>query len=652
MSEAKLEEIVQTVDALSGKDPSALSAFLDEHRGWLRERGQQKLLAFGYFQAGQIAKSMRYLKIVPADNLNDEDRRTASQIRHRWRLEKRLRFGLYAPSEKLFSQRLIDGTANILRHGRLRNPTSIKAPGPRRLKAVSSQVRTLRNHDAGQLRALLDTHEVEYSAHGYEKFLAMNYYHAGCLSKAAAYLEALDVQSLTEKEMVFAANILFEKRAFDRLSAGKSPLHFETVAPARLSSEDRVRALYLAASSRPFIQSGYTSRSEAFVKTMGELEYFDLFPATRPGFPDDRSDAQTSKFPASEAGTFNCFPAKSSFRGDLEEYLEATLPALQDYVGNHGINLIHGVSNYRNGVIGLALARRLGLPFVYEVRGLWEETTDSKIVGWRGTERFELDRLFERYIVEASDGALIINEQVRDALDVEHVSNVAILPNCVAKASIVDRGSKPSVSHLRIGYIGSVLEYEGLDDLIHAIAKLQREGPDVRLDVYGKGADLQRLRHLRDELKVASVAFHGPVEPERVPNLYESVDLSVFPRKPHRVCQLVSPLKPLEAIANDVNIMVSDVAPLAVFTRNDAAVSFKAGSVESLAQQIADFAAMAEQERKVFRKRARDLLLSDFTWEMQGKSVLQVYREAGVRNQLRADPDAISSRDASGESHE
>lgn len=635
MSEWKIRRIAQQFAESDEADAAGVGEWLAEHEEFLQDQSCFKLLAFAYFRAGRIADAHRAINLVPKEDLDSDEMRNAAAIRHQWRQERRMRFGLYLPSDKRLGQRLIDGARNLLRYGRLRDPTTTI---PRELRTTSVKIKIARERDVRELLALLSTHEEHYRERDYAKFLAFNFYHAGCLAKAASYIDQVDAEDLSDKEAVLAANIRFEHRALQRMCQGQPPIDVDPAKSPAYASARPYQALYLAASSRPFILSGYTSRSEAIVKELGGGDDFALHAVTRPGFPLDRTDAKNLGESTGENNLFDVIQSKSPYRGDFEMYLAENLPGLENYARDRGVNIVHGVSNYRNGAIGLALARRLAVPFVYEIRGLWEETTDSKLAGWRDTERFEFERSFERFLAHEADGILAINEQVCEVLEITHRTNVNLLPNCVGEATIVDRGLRETKEQVTIGYVGSILEYEGLDDLVHAVSRVREFGHDVRLRIYGKGRDQQRLRDLVRDLGVAEISFEGVVDPRQVPALYAGFDLCVFPRKPYRVCQLVTPIKPLEAMANDVNVVVSDVAPLVPFSVDGSALSFQAGDVDSLVETIQAFMIMDASERKAMRDKARALLRRSHIWRGHSATVEKTYRFAS---------DAVDPHDAS-----
>ncbi|MCJ8191576.1 glycosyltransferase [Sphingomicrobium aestuariivivum] len=535
---------------------------------------------------------------------------------------------------KPVAERIRDGARNLWRHGRLRAPEfylSRRQRAPRMspaLAAAAQEIRALRHRDAAAAGRLVDAHEAEFLAAGQDKFLAFAHFHAGRLERAAGLLDRIEAARLTDNEALLAGRVRSDWRSLEALREGRSPIPLAPRAVQGVAPEGPVRSLYLAATSLPFITSGYTSRSDALVRALLADARFDLHPATRPGFPEDRPDADPHAVAAETL--FDRFDCTVDYRGDLHAYLDAALPRLVEAAGDRGHHLVHGVSNFRNGAIGLALARAIGLPFIYEVRGLWEETTDSKVAGWRNTERFEMERRFEQFLFAEAEGVLVINAQVRDTLAKGPRDNVRLLPNSIARERIRSTGDDADPGPpLRLGYIGSLVAYEGLDDVLDALAILAREGMDVRYDVYGDGKEREALEQRARALGLAEqVSFHGRVAPADVPTLYDRFDLCIFARKDRQVCRLVTPLKPIEAMANDTACLLSALPPLEDIASKEAALFCAPGEAASIAGAIARFAALTGPERARIRKAARSELAARFTWEAQCDVVADVYREA------------------------
>src|SRR5690606_30639137 len=111
-----------------------------------------------------------------------------------------------------------------------------------------------------------------------------------------------------------------------------------------------------------------------------------------------------------------------------------------------------------------------------------------------------------------------------------------------------------------MGFIGSFYDYEGLDDLIDAMPDLVDARPDARLLLVGGGPVEASLRARAGASPVApAIHFAGQVPHAEVERYYSLCDVMVYPRKRSRLTDLVTPLKPLEAMAQGRVVAASDV---------------------------------------------------------------------------------------------
>ena len=128
-------------------------------------------------------------------------------------------------------------------------------------------------------------------------------------------------------------------------------------------------------------------------------------------------------------------------------------------------------------------------------------------------------------------------------------------PRDKALAKQLDLGNGPV-----IGFIGSFYDYEGLDDLIAAMPPLLAERPDARLLLVGGGPveDALRLKAKASPARKA-IRFVGRVPHGEVERYYALCDVMAYPRKASRLTDLVTPLKPLEAMAQGKLVAASSV---------------------------------------------------------------------------------------------
>jgi glycosyltransferase involved in cell wall biosynthesis len=178
-----------------------------------------------------------------------------------------------------------------------------------------------------------------------------------------------------------------------------------------------------------------------------------------------------------------------------------------------------------------------------------------------------------------------------------------------------------------VGFLGSFYHYEGLPSLVEALPALRERVPGTRLLLVGKGEDDGRLREMARGLGDA-VILPGAVPFEQVREFYSVIDIFACPRRRMRLTELVTPLKPLEAMAMGRAVLASDVGGQAELIRhNDTGVLFPAESTSGLVDAAARLAA-ARDERARLGERAREFILAERGWREVVARYLPIYRAA------------------------
>jgi glycosyltransferase involved in cell wall biosynthesis len=255
--------------------------------------------------------------------------------------------------------------------------------------------------------------------------------------------------------------------------------------------------------------------------------------------------------------------------------------------------IVHAASNFQNALPALMVAKKHGIPTIYEVRGLWHYTTSSKIQGFENSERYQLHEKYELYCCQIADKVVVISESLAD-----HLIQLGVSPD---KIYIVQNGvdtdiftPKPPDEDLInrynlcnktvFGFIGSVTKYEGLDYLFKALAILKEETKNIHFLLVGDGPFLSELQSLAKELDLLEiVTFVGRVPHTEVQKYYSVIDIFPFPRINSKVCQLVTPLKPYEVMAMGKLALVSDIPALnEMVIHEQTGLVFKSENIESL----------------------------------------------------------------------
>ena len=232
--------------------------------------------------------------------------------------------------------------------------------------------------------------------------------------------------------------------------------------------------------------------------------------------------------------------------------------------------LIHAHSPVLNGLPALWAARHLNLPVVYEARAFWEDAAVDQGKFREGSGRYRLIRALETYLFKRADRVAVICEGMRQELVTRHVDGrrVIVIPNGVDTNAFqpVTRAYDLAARYgldggLTLGYFGSFYHYEGLRFLLEALPDLRRHVPGARLLLAGGGEEEAMLRRLGEPLGNA-VVFAGRVPHADIRRLYSVIDVFVCPRRRMRLTELVTPLKPLEAMAMGKPVLASDVGGL------------------------------------------------------------------------------------------
>jgi len=272
----------------------------------------------------------------------------------------------------------------------------------------------------------------------------------------------------------------------------------------------------------------------------------------------------------------------------LEEVARATQP-----------NILHAHSPSLNGIAALKVAKRLDLPVVYEVRAFWEDAAVDHGTSSEGGLRYRLTRELETWVLRRADAVTTICAGLRNAIIDErgvHPEDITVIPNAVDISRFQpDAHPDPGLARSLgldagpvVGFIGSFYAYEGLDLLIQAMRGVLHTIPNARLLLVGGGLQDQALRDQATALGIADqVVFTGRVPHDQVGRYYDLVDIFAYPRHSMRLTDLVTPLKPLEAMASGRLVVASDVGGHKELIRDrETGYLFPAGDADALATTL------------------------------------------------------------------
>ncbi|MDX3901751.1 MAG: glycosyltransferase, exosortase A system-associated [Sphingobium sp.] len=233
-------------------------------------------------------------------------------------------------------------------------------------------------------------------------------------------------------------------------------------------------------------------------------------------------------------------------------------------------DVIHAHSPVLNAIAAQRVARRHAIPMLYEIRAFWEDAAVGNGTGTEGSPRYWLTRQLESHAVRAADAVAVICEGLKDDLIARGVATdkIIVSPNGVDLDQFGTPAPRDPALTARlalegaevVGFIGSFYHYEGLDDLIAAMPLLVASRPAAKLLLVGGGPRANALRAQAAASPCADrIVFVGRVPHDRVEDYYAQVDVLAYPRKAMRLTELVTPLKPLEAMAQGRLVAASSV---------------------------------------------------------------------------------------------
>ncbi|MGD8149457.1 glycosyltransferase [Ornithinimicrobium sp. Y1694] len=404
------------------------------------------------------------------------------------------------------------------------------------------------------------------------------------------------------------------------------------------------RSLYCLHNSLPHHSAGYATRTHGLLRGI-RGEGWDIHGVTRLGYPYDMPGHENlgEIEPVIDVDGVPYHRLSTSpgleMKNPIQLYVDRYSKALAKLSQQERPFVLHAASNHWNGLSVVQTARRLGIPSVYEVRGLWEVTRGSRDAEWMGggmyryMARMEADAAAHATRVIAITGALK-DELVRRGVD---ESKISIVPNGVETSRFVPRERNEELAATLgltgktvVGYVGSILDYEGLELLLDAAATLRQERNDVAFLLVGDGAELPQFRErVETEGLGDTVIFTGRVPHHEVEDYYSIIDICPFPRLPLPVCEMVSPLKPFEALAMKKAVIASDVAALAeIITHGSNGLLHEKGNSESLISQLR---LLLDQPayRQTIAENGMNWVRSERDWSQLANRVSEVYADLG-----------------------
>lgn len=315
---------------------------------------------------------------------------------------------------------------------------------------------------------------------------------------------------------------------------------------------------------------------------------------------------------------------------------------LPDVIAAFGPDVLHAHSPSLNGLATMTTARRYRLPFVYELRASWEDAAVDHGTMREGGLRYAASRKLETAVLRRATAIVTICEGLRRDIASRGIdqSLITVVPNAVDLETFTGASADPELADRLgvggcrvLGFIGSFYAYEGLALLLEALPTVLARWPKTKLLLVGGGYQDKALRQrVADQGLGDHVIFTGRVPHDRVQAYYDVIDVLVYPRLSMRLTELVTPLKPLEAMAYQRLVVASDVGGHAELIRDGrTGLLFRAGDAAALAARVSDALELGDHAH-VIRAAARRFVELERSWPTVVSSYRSVYESACSRH--------------------
>lgn len=431
-------------------------------------------------------------------------------------------------------------------------------------------------------------------------------------------------------------------------------LHFEISAKPRSPAPRTI--LHVLDHSWPIL-SGYSIRSRNLIsaqRRLGErivvltspLHQLDDAGAGEMTLDDVQYLRTPLTGPIAQAAVHRRWPLLREY-----EIVGALQERILQVISSNSVSLVYGHSPALCGLAALRAARKKDLPFIYEIRAFWEDAAVDQRRTTAKSLRYRCTRALETYVAKKADAVSAIATHMLDELHSRGISEDKLfhVPNGVDLERVVPLPRDESLAgELNLngapvfGFFGSLYRYEGVSWMVRAAAALRSRGHKFHILIVGRGEDRGAIEQaIRDCDASHYVRCIDAVPYEQISRYYSLLDIVVYPRRSVRLTELVTPLKPLEAMALAKPVLASSVGGIQELVEDGrTGLLFRP-------EDEADFCRQAERLltslllRKQLGESGRAFVSQEKNWAILGQRYREIYdavlaRRASAHG-LRAD---------------
>ncbi|GHE89370.1 TIGR04063 family PEP-CTERM/XrtA system glycosyltransferase [Thalassotalea profundi] len=329
-----------------------------------------------------------------------------------------------------------------------------------------------------------------------------------------------------------------------------------------------MKVLHILEYSRPNI-SGYSLRSDAIIRHQRKIgiETQQLTSQRYQDYTELQEDVEGVTYQRTQAST--SFLSKIPFVNYLH-HINYLAKRIEQAVVADKPDVIQTHSPMFNALAAIKVGKKYNIPVAYEVRALWEDAAVDTGKTKEGSLKYKIIKAIEQHAFEKADAVSCICQGLKQDLIKRGIpeNKLYVTPNAVdinnfqplyQRDSELEQALNLSGKKV-LAFIGTFFKYEGLHYAIEAMSEIVKTRSDIHLLLVGAGNEFDNLKRQVEEHNLQNfVTFVGRVPFEEVNRYYSLADLLVFPRESIRLTELVTPLKPLESMAQYKPVIASDI---------------------------------------------------------------------------------------------
>ncbi|GIH75055.1 glycosyltransferase family 4 protein [Planobispora longispora] len=455
---------------------------------------------------------------------------------------------------------------------------------------------------------------------------AKEHFDAGRMTEAAEVLKAHGKYPFIKRRAAYYAGEL----------AAIQPNPIPPKAKVIVGERVEGRVMHLVTNALPYTQAGYTVRTHRIV-TAQQAAGLDPHVVTSWGWPMMQGHADATPYEELDGIPYHRLLPSGDVPFESQGRMIRGAGEVTELVRTLRPQILHAATDHRNGSVALAVRERTGTPMVYEVRGFLEETWASRDPKRIGSQRHVLQRDREAFIMRSADAVVTLAETMAAEIVERGVprEKIHLAPNAVDDALLTASYDGAAFraaygiadDEIVMGSVSSIVAYEGFATMISAAALLRDQGAPVKVLLVGDGAERPALLEQVEALGLTDIAIlPGRVGPDEALQAQSAIDIFVCPREDLRVCRLVTPLKPVEAMALGKPVVLSDLPALSELVGSDGAgLLVPPGDPEALAKAIAGLRDDPER-RALMGEAGRAEVAAKRTWSRIAETYRDLYR--------------------------